>query len=327
MEHSKTTQLYDKQKAIGFYERRYVQGYMEEWPAEAKHKVIEVIRGLGLPECGEALDFGCGNGVLTEVIRQALPKWKVYGTDISTIAIAEARKRYPNCTFFVVGEKAFAGKKFDFVFTNHVLEHVYNLPQVLDEIDNRLKPTARILHILPSGNEGSFEHNVCLLRKDGINRELENRFFFEDEAHVRRLNTEQMSKLYAEKGFMLAREYYSCQYYGAIDWITQQGIGFVWMLTDTSEAIDETAKEKLRKLRYYLSFIAAIRFFAVKFENVWRKRKKRIKHFVFLIAGLPSYIVAKPIDVYWKRKAFREWKTRKMDRNGSEMLLYFTRQR
>jgi hypothetical protein len=71
-------------------------------------------------------------------------------------------------------------------------------------MSNYLKAAASaMLHILPCGNEGSFEHNVCLLRKDGINPELEGRFFFEDEGHVRRLTTEQLSALCAKMGFVL----------------------------------------------------------------------------------------------------------------------------
>jgi len=124
-----------------------------------------------LPDVGEALDFGCGNGVFTDVIKRALPTgWKVYGTDISEIAIENVKKRYPECVFFVADDEEFISKRFDFLFTHHVLEHVYNLAQVLKKINDRLKDESTILHILPCGNEGSFEHSICLLRKDGINK-------------------------------------------------------------------------------------------------------------------------------------------------------------
>ena len=83
---------------------------MEKFPVELKEKIFEVIHDLQLSENGEALDFGCGNGRLTEVIKQALPKWQVYGTDVSNVAIEKAKKSYPNCTFFVTGDKEFADK-------------------------------------------------------------------------------------------------------------------------------------------------------------------------------------------------------------------------
>src|SRR5262245_15363783 len=222
MRQDKTSQLYDRRTAVAFYQERYARGYMDEWPIEKRRRVFEVIRSLELPDEGEAIDFGCGNGVGTDVIKQALPpRWKVYGTDISDIAIENAKKRYPECIFFVTDNTEFRGQKFDFLFTHHVLEHVYNLPQIFDEINDRMKDTATMLHILPCGNEGSFEQTICLLRKDGVDVHLENRFFFEDEGHLRRLTTNQLSKLCGKKDFALAKEYYSNQYYGAIDWITQ----------------------------------------------------------------------------------------------------------
>ncbi len=316
--------LYDKQTSINYYEERYAQGYMEKFPVELKEKIFEVIHELQLSENGEALDFGCGNGRLTEVIKQALPKWQVYGTDVSNVAIEKAKKSYPNCTFFVTGDKEFADKKFDFMFTHHVLEHVYNLRQVFDEMHNCLKTTSAMLHILPCGNEGSFEYSICRLRKDGVNSELENRFFFEEEGHVRRLNTEQLSNLCSEKGFALTKEYYSYQYHGAINWITQSGPGFVRTLTDISSAIDEDAKRKLQKLRYYLLGISMIRY-AVQVESKWNKRDKTVKDYILLLGGLAPYIFAKPVDLYWKSKAREEWRMRKTERNGSEMFLYFTR--
>ena len=108
MKEQKTAYLYDKKYSVEFYKERYEKGYIDEWPIEKKRKIFEVIQELQLPAIGEALDFGCGNGVLTEIIRQALPSWAIYGTDIIKKAVKNATIRYPNCTFFetltVLGE-------------------------------------------------------------------------------------------------------------------------------------------------------------------------------------------------------------------------------
>ena len=77
-----------------------------------------------------------------------------------------------------------------------------------------MKPSSSFLHILPCGNEGSFEHTICLLKKDGINKEMGNRFFFEDPAHIRRLSTDELNTMVAKFGFNLTKDYYSNQYYG-----------------------------------------------------------------------------------------------------------------
>lgn len=326
MKASTTSHLYEQKRSVEFYEDRYKQGYMDEWPIEKKRKVLEVIRGLQLPAKGEALDFGCGNGVLTEIIRQALPSsWKVYGTDISKKAVANAKIRYPDCTFFEANSPDLKQKKFDFIFTNHVFEHVFNLSEVFNQMDEYLKLESSMLHFLPCGNEGSYEYNICLLREDGINAELENRFFFEDEGHVRRLTTDEFCTLCRTKDFELQEEFYSYQYYGAIDWITRSNLKFVLMFSDTSKTINKEAGQKLRVIRRYLILIAAIRLHAHIVNKFSRKKDKQLKHYTILLLGLPFYLLSYLFDRFWKRKAREEWDTKKHCRNGSEMCLYFQR--
>src|SRR5437667_11616586 len=116
MDEQRTAALYDKRASVDFYEERYTQGYLDEWPAYKKRRIAEFVRSAELPESGEALDFGCGNGILTEVVRQALPVgWTTCGTDISQVAIQNARGRYPDCSFFPADDDHLRGKKFDFL--------------------------------------------------------------------------------------------------------------------------------------------------------------------------------------------------------------------
>jgi SAM-dependent methyltransferase len=322
----KTQTLYSKNVAIEFYQDRYTHGYMDEWPAEKKQRVFEVIRNLPLPECGDALDFGCGNGVFTDVIRQALPTgWKISGSDISEVAVTNARKRYPECNFFSADDKEFVNKKFDLVFTHHVLEHVFNLQEVFAEIVDRLKKNAAMLHILPCGNPGSLEHQICLLRKGGINPDQENRFFFEDEGHVRRLTTDQMVNICSKYGFSLTEEFYSGQYFGAFNWVTQTGLEFVKTFTDPSNAVNELAANKIRNLRKKMIALWFLRFPACCLENKFRKTNKTIRDYILMFIGLPIYILTKPADFFLKKKALQEWNCRKTNRNGSEMYLFFHR--
>jgi trans-aconitate methyltransferase len=325
MKEASTSSLHDEKQAVAFYEDRYEQGYMDEWPPEKKLKIFEVIRELPLPEKGSALDFGCGNGVLTDIIRQALPSWTVFGTDISTIAISNARTRYPNCRFFEANNPQFAQYKFDFIFSNHVIEHVFDLPAVFHQMAGYLQPRSSMLHFLPCGNTGSFEHQICLLRSDGINRKLGNRFFFEDEGHLRRLTTEEFARLCATQRFKLVKEFYSNQYHGAIDWITNSSPKFVWMFSGTSRAVDAAANHKLQEIRRNLLFLSALRLPAQIVAKLLRKRNKRLKDYLVLLAGLPLFPLSRPLDRYLKSRAREEWNDRKHERNGSEMCLFFTR--
>jgi hypothetical protein len=207
-----------------------------------------------------------------------------------------------------------------------VLEHVYDLAQALDGLDQFLKDESAVLHVLPCGNEDSFEYSVCRLRKDGINPELENRFFFEDEGHLRRLNSEQLRERYTRKGFYLAKEYYSSQYYGAIDWITQAGPGFIRLFTDQSSALDQESRGKLKRLRIELLLFWALRFPARFVESRFRRKNQTVHDFLFWPLALLAYVFAKPVDCYLNRKALDEWERRRGDRRGSEMFLFFKRQ-
>lgn len=329
----KTPNLNTREATEEFYEAKYSDGYnqLEVNSPWKRERIFDIIRSLDLPKTGKALDFGCGRGGITDIIRRALPPgWNVYGTEISAIAVEDARKSYPECTFFQANDRESLKKRCDFIFTHHVLEHVYDLPVVLDEINGLLKDKAGILHILPCGNEGSLEHNICLHRKDGINRHFGNRFFFEgDEGHLRRLTSEQLIKYYEERGFSLATEYYSHQYEGAIEWFTMPTCSytFIRFLTDPSQAINPSAKKQLKRLRLKLLAIWTIRYFVALFEKKLNKEVKRLKDYLHLICGFPIYLLSKPVDWHRKFLAQKEWQSRKKDRNGSEMYLFFKKTR
>lgn len=318
--------LTNSQETKSFYESRYTEGYMEDWPGWKKARVLDIVAGLKLPEHGEALDFGCGNGVFTEVLARALPGWSVCGTDLSSVAVDNARVRVPGATFFEAGSHEASGRKFDLVFTHHVLEHVFNLEEAIDSVNSYVKAGGVVLHILPCGNPGSFEYQVCVLRNDGINQDRGNRFFFEDEGHLRRLTTNDLQELYGRRGFALADEFYSGQRDSAINWITLAGVQFVRKLTDESAARDEVASGMLRQLGRRLLWVAWLR----NFQGLWIARVKRgklgVKALVRLLATLPLFLPGYFLDRRLVSRDESEWRLRRKDRCGSEMYLLFVRE-
>jgi chlorite dismutase len=139
------------------------------------------------------------------------------------------------------------------------------------------------------------------------------------------LKTDQFRELSRTKGFELQREFYSNQYYGAIEWITNSGSKFVLMFADPSHAINNEAARKLSQERMRLITITALRMPAQAVSRLLNKRNKHLKHYLYLIVGMLLYVFSRPIDKYWKRKAEEEWKITKQERNGSEMYLFFKR--
>ena len=317
--------LYQKEESKQFYENRYEKGYMDEWPKGKKQRVFEILRMLNLPEIGNALDFGCGNGVFTNVLQQALPKWKISGCDISKNAIDNAKKRFPKCSFFVSENERSSDIKFNFILSHHVLEHVFDIKKTINEINNLLNPKSFVLYIFPCGNEDSFEHKVCKMRVDGINKEMENRFFFEDEGHVRRLTTGQTNVLMNEYGFTLEKDFYSNQHDGAIKWISQSSSKFIMAFANPKKAIDRKASKYLSILRFRLLLLFTLQLPAIIYNKIRNTRIKRIKHYCIWFFDLIPYFLSYPIYAIVNFEARTEWDNNKQQKNGSEMYLFYSR--
>jgi len=320
-----TKNLYSKEVSKQFYEERFSKGYMDDWDKNKKQRIFEILRELPLPEKGELLDFGCGNGVFTEVLKHALPQWKIYGCDISEVAISHAKKRFLDGEFFISDNDNpyLVNKKFDFIFSHHVLEHVFDIRKTLIEINSFLKPNGNMLLILPCGNQGSLEFNVANLRTDGINKEMENRFFYEDVGHVRRLTTSQITALLNEHNIKLAKAYYSNQYSGAIKWITQSSPKFILQFADPFYAKDEQAKEKLNRLRLKLLFLNLLQLPTILFHKIKNKRSKTFKDYVIFLFDIIPFILSYPFYAIIDKRSEEEWKKYKMQSNGSEMFVFF----
>ena len=324
--------LYQKEASEKFYEERYAQKesllkqeYMSEWGDDKKKRIYELIKSLPLPETGDVIDFGCGAGVFTEVIRQALPKYNIYGTDFSQQAINKAKARYKNCTFIHSGDNRLKSMKFDFLFTHHVLEHVYDLESVAAEMIQFLEEKSSMLHVLPCGNEGSLEYNICSLRKNGIIKEKGDAFFFEDEGHVRRLKTRQVSELFSKYGFTLTKEYFSEQKYGAIKWITESNPFRIMRMLNPIYGKDIKSKFKLLALFILLFTLDIARMPLILMNRIKQQRHESYKLNFLYAACLPFYPVSNFIDHYVKNKAADEWEKYNREPNGSEMYLFYFR--
>lgn len=317
--------LYVKGESKKIYENRYANNYMDEWPTDKKQRVSEIIRILNLPERGIALDFGCGNGVFTDVLRHALPNWEIHGCDISENAVDNAKKRFPECSFFVSDNDRSHKLKYDFLFSHHVLEHVFNITKTVNEINDLLNPQSFVLHIFPCGNKDSLEYQICKMREDGINKEMENRFFFEDDGHVRRLTTEQTNILMNEHGFTLERDFYSNQYDGAIKWISRSSPKLILNMVNPYKAIDKKAFKFLFILRCKLILLLILQLPAIICNRIQLVRNKKTKHYLILFINLIPFFMSYPIYAIVNFKAKKEWNNIRHLKNGSEMYLFYTR--
>ena len=327
-----TFNLANEEEAVQFYDQRYskdwttthAKGYMEGWPIEKKQRIAELIKELNLPSTGEALDFGCGIGEFTEVLKQCLPGWNIYGVDISPNAVDDAKKLYSDCGFFVLSDLRGMNKKFDFLFSHHVLEHVDDIDKTWSEMDRYLNEKGSVLHVLPCGNEGSFEHYLCLLRKDGIDHNFGNRFAFEDKSHLRRLTSQQMDSHARKYDLKPVFGYYANQLYGSLDWISLLSPGLILDLTSPHKGKNIISKCQLMFFCGLFQGLKILRFPANAIEHKKGIMKSHKYYSLFIILML-FYPFSKLLNVCLRSMSDWEWKNRRNKKNGSEMYLYYKR--
>jgi SAM-dependent methyltransferase len=107
------------------------------------------------------LDFGCGGGYMLA----ALDCGARYGVEINPAARKEAERCinvYPEI------EQLPRDVAFDVVISHHALEHVDHPLEVLQKLRARLKPSGRIVFVVPSEEWRKEEH----YRADDINQHL-----------------------------------------------------------------------------------------------------------------------------------------------------------
>ena len=114
------------------------------------------------------LDAGCGEGFITEQIKQCFPKWNLTGVDGAEEAVLFARKHVKGVDFKVENlyELHFSDCTFDIVVCSEVLEHLDEPERALKEL-KRVSKTAILLTVphepwFRLGNMVAF-HNISRL--------------------------------------------------------------------------------------------------------------------------------------------------------------------
>ena len=314
----------DRQESKSFYDQRYSHGYMGHWSVFEKRRIFDLVKELNLPSRGKALDFGCGRGIFTAVIREALPGWEVFGCDISSEAIAAASSQNKEIKFFVLGDPELAGLKFDFIHSHHMLEHTYNVQVTAKEIVALAAPVCAMMHSLPCNHPGSLEYIVSNQMKNGINDKT-GTFFFEDQAHLRRLSVDQTSALFLHDGFVVYKDYYANQYYGALKWIAESELGLILNFTNSSNAANPAQPISLFRLRNKLIFFWFCTFAATAFQAADRGKYFYLKKFLQAFSFILFFWIALPARSWLVRNAVKEWKEERTKKNGTDMFLLLKR--
>lgn len=98
------------------------------------------------------LDFGCGDGKISEMINKINPQIDLTGIDVSPLAIKKIKKKLPQFKFKTIKENKplpFKKNSFDFILAADVLEHIYDTELIFQELNRLLKPKGRLLISVP----------------------------------------------------------------------------------------------------------------------------------------------------------------------------------
>ena len=144
-----------------------------------------------LDPVGEALDIGCGDGRLTEL----LPAERVTGADVSTVALKRARRRLPDARFVELAPDSplpLETSAFDLVLCAETLEHVRDVQLLLSEARRVLRPGGALALTTPA--HGRRNAALALARGWG-------HVFDPLSPHLRFFDRRSLARLLGELGF------------------------------------------------------------------------------------------------------------------------------
>ncbi len=311
-----------------FYDRRYAEYYMEETPSFEARKIGDVLGSLP-PGLSRILDFGCGQGRLTSLLGRVFKNAEVSGVDISEKALALARQKHPGLEFvpFDGEETPFADQTFDLVFSYHVLEHVPDLAASLAEMARLTAPGGYALACLPCGDPGSLASKIVDRIRGGreVSPTGEERFFFEDRAHLRRAASQDLIRGFSSLGFDLAAGFYANQFWGEVEYLVRGGLSRIRRTFPLFRAKGPGSLLWLLSLALPLALLSLpARLGQVPVRARIRSAAGPARKLMWILLA-PLKLVSRPIGAGLEGLAGREWNRRRLEPGGSAQYLIFRR--
>jgi cyclopropane fatty-acyl-phospholipid synthase-like methyltransferase len=185
----------------------YDQSYVDQYDPHAVQRMRRMLEFFGLSGREVVADFGCGNGVLLEIIGPHVQRY--VGVDFSEAFVRAAERRrtargIQNATFHCSDIVAFCAQhqnRFDAGFALDFSEHIYDdqFVRIFSAIHGALKPGASLFLHTPNG-----EYFIERFRERGLLKKIE--------GHVAVRDAEHHQALLAKCGFANIRVRYLAHY-------------------------------------------------------------------------------------------------------------------
>jgi len=171
--------------------------YKDDFPLDAVER-IRIKKALKLIGSGKkVLDIGCGDGFISEMIRDN--QNKVSGIEIAENAIKKCKKKGIQVYDLDLNsdwQKKLKGK-FDVIYSGEIIEHIFDTDKFLKNIHRTLKKGGEL--VIDTPNVASFGRRIFLAF--GISPLIETTARSYDAGHIRYFTFKTLKKLLNENGF------------------------------------------------------------------------------------------------------------------------------
>jgi len=108
-----------------------------------------IVRNAGASETGKLIDIGCGNGAALRNLSDAMPRWSLYGSELSDSAKV-GLQQLPNFVELYAMPAGKIPERFDVVTMIHALEHMPDPLASLSEAAHLLNDGGRLFVEIPN---------------------------------------------------------------------------------------------------------------------------------------------------------------------------------